>query len=109
MQDKFNKWNILKQELNSVNIRFFREREIYFISIGQNIGTETYGKQEEFLRPVLVYKKLSKYNFVGLPLTSKEKVGSYYFNFSYKKDKNSTIMLNQIKVFDARRIKYFSF
>ena len=39
------------------------------MSIGKNIGYETLGKQELFLRPVLVYKKLSKSTFVGIPLT----------------------------------------
>ncbi|MEA1952984.1 MAG: type II toxin-antitoxin system PemK/MazF family toxin [Campylobacterota bacterium] len=78
------------------------------MSIGQNIGFESYGKDELFLRPVLVYKRLSKNTFLGIPLTSKEKIGSYYFKFSYKKDKYSYASLNQLKVFDTKRIQYKS-
>ena len=85
MTDKFNNWNELKQQLNDNdnNIKF-RARDIYFMSVGQNIGKGTYEKGEEFLRPVLVYKKLSKETFFGIPLTSKEKQGAYFFNFTSK-------------------------
>ena len=106
--NNFDEWNSIKKELNKTKHKYFREKEIYFVSVGQNIGSEIYGKNDEFLRPVLVYKRLSKYNFFGIPLTSSEKIGSYYFLFSYKKDKISTALFNQIKVFDSRRIKYFS-
>jgi len=88
MTEKFNNWNRLKQKLNNKkNILTFKEREIYFMSVGYNIGQESYGKKELFLRPVLVYRKLSKTSFVGIPLTSQKKSGNYYFSFSYKKDK----------------------
>jgi len=46
--------------------------------------------------------------FLGIPLTSKEKNGNYYFTFNYKKDTKSTAMFNQIRVFDIRRSEYLS-
>jgi len=105
----FDRWNNLKKDLNSKKeIIKFRQGDIYFMSIGQNIGHESYGKNELFLRPVLVYKKLTKTTFIGIPLTSKHKEGSYYFSFNYKKDKTSTAMLNQMRVYDIRRSEYFS-
>ena len=106
--NKFDKWNSLKQKLNQKDDNLFiREREIYFLHIGANIGAEQNG-QKEFLRPVLVLKKLSRNHFIGIPLSSKEKNGNFYFSFSYKKDKISYALLNQIRVFDKKRIKYFS-
>ena len=108
-QDSFDKWNTLKKRLNKKqNIIKFSNGNIYFMSVGQNIGFETYGKNQLFLRPVLVYKKLSKTTFLGIPLTSKQREGSYYFSFNYKKDKTSTAMFNQMRVFDIRRSEYFS-
>jgi glycerol-3-phosphate cytidylyltransferase len=102
------KWNEVKKDIQNSRNKFFREKEIYFVSVGRNIGYEIYGKKDKFLRPVLVYKKLSRYNFIGIPLTTKEKSGDYFFNFLYKKDKISTALLNQIRVFDSKRIEYFS-
>ncbi|WP_419766453.1 MAG: type II toxin-antitoxin system PemK/MazF family toxin [Arcobacter sp.] len=108
-QDIYDKWNNLKKKLQKKDeIIHFKENEIYFISIGQNIGFESYGKDSLFLRPVLVYKKLSKQTFIGIPLTSKEKEGSYYFSFSYKQGKKSTAMFNQMRIFDIKRTEYYS-
>jgi len=107
--NKFDNWNGLKQKIQkNRQILKFRERDIFFISIGQNIGYETYGKGDFFLRPILVLKKLTKETFVGIPLTSKTKSGSFYFSFSYKKDIVSTAVLSQIRIFDIKRAKYFS-
>jgi len=108
-QDKFDQWNNLKKILNNKKkIITFYQGNIYFMSIGQNIGDESYGKDNMFLRPVLVYRKLSKTTFIGIPLTSSKKEGSYYFSFNYKKDTTSTAMLNQMRMFDIRRSEYLS-
>ena len=107
--DKFDDWNRLKKKLNKKKeIINFYQGNIYFMSIGKNIGHEVYGKDELFLRPVLVYKKLTKNTFLGIPLTSQKKEGSFFFQFSYKKNKTSVAMLHQMRVFDIRRSEYLS-
>jgi len=107
--DKFDEWNRLKKKLDKKEkiINFF-QGNIYFMSVGKNIGHEAYGKDELFLRPVLVYKKLTKTTFLGIPLTSQKKEGSFFFQFSYKKDKISVAILHQMRVFDIRRSEYLS-
>ena len=108
MNKNFDEWNELKKKIDNKNIELkFSVRNIYLMSVGQNVGYETFGKGEEFLRPVLVYKKLSKETFIGIPLTSKQKEGSYYFSFNFK-GKTSVAMFNQIRVFDIRRKKAFN-
>ena len=103
---KYNQWNDLKQALNvSHKTIGFNEQDILFISIGQNIGFETYGKGKQFLRPVIVLKKLGKYSFVGIPLSSKIKEGYFYFNINFKK-RDNIALLNQIRTFDVKRIQY---
>jgi len=103
--DEFDKWNELKKRLNikkrNINIK---EGFIFLVAVGKNIGIESFGKGELFVRPVLVYKKLSHNFFIGIPLTSQEKNGSYYFEFEFKKDKKSYAMFNQIKTFSSNRI-----
>ena len=104
MGSEFDKWNEVKKRLDSLekNINI-KEGNIYLISVGKNIGNESYGKGAIFLRPVLVLKKLGHNYFVGIPLTSKKKEGSYFFEFSYR-DKCSYAMFNQIRTFNAKRI-----
>jgi sulfate adenylyltransferase subunit 1 len=105
----FEQWNEKKQIIhNEKKYLKFRERDILFLSVGKNIGNEQYGKGEEFLRPVLVYKKFNKRTFLGIPLSSVEKNGSYYFSFNYTKDIISTANFSQIKTFDIKRAKYRS-
>ncbi len=104
--DTYDRWNTLKKRIESKNTIPFRQGEIYFMSVGHNIGEEIYGHSALFLRPVLVYKKLSKNTFVGIPLSSKRKEGSYFFTFRYTKKTLSTALLNQICVFDIKRAKY---
>ncbi len=108
MNKDFDKWNILKQQLNESQINFhFRERDIFFISIGKNIGFEQDGKGKNFFRPVLVYKKFNKYVFLGIPLTSKIKKDRFHFEFEYKKGTKSFAILSQIRLFDIRRANYY--
>ena len=109
MEDSaFNEWNRLKKELHfSKKPRVhFREREIWFISIGKNIATEIYGKGDDFLRPVIVFRKIGRYNFLGIPLTSQLKEDNPYRVKVRFRDRVNDALLNQIRVFDAKRVVY---
>ena len=107
--DRFDEWNEVKKNIAKKEIILkFRPRDIFFMSVGQNVGGEIYGKDKLFLRPVLVYKKLTKTTFLGIPLTSKIKEGSYFFQFNYKQNKISTALFHQMRVFDIKRADYFS-
>ena len=107
-QNKYDKWNNLKKKLANKNkVIKFSQGNIYFMSVGHNIGYEIYGHDDLFLRPVLVYRKLSSTSFIGIPLTSKQKEGNYYFTFRYTDKTLSTACLNQIRTFDIKRAEYY--
>jgi mRNA interferase MazF len=82
---------------------FFKEREVWWCSIGLNIGDEEFGKGTRFTRPVLIFKKFSSNSFLGLPLTSALKEGNWYAS-SVILGKKGSIMLNQARIFDGRRL-----
>jgi len=105
--NRFDKWSVKKQQIQeNKQILKFRERDIFFMSIGQNIGYETYGKGFEYLRPVLIIRKFNNRTFFGIPLSSKIKEGKYYFKIEFK-DRINIALLSQAKVFDIKRAKYF--
>ncbi len=104
-RDIFDEWNCLKKRLNSAEPIQFNERDILFLSMGQNIGYEQYGKGEEFLRPVVVMRKFNKHLFLGIPLSSQIKEG-YYFHTIHFRDRSNSALLLQTKTFDSKRIKY---
>lgn len=106
MMEVFDIWNQQKQLLeNKSNTKTFKERDIFFVSLGKNVGSEQDGKGDQFLRPVLVYKKFSRTLFLGIPLTTKPKTGRFYASFSFE-EKTSIAILSQIRLFDAKRIQY---
>ena len=102
----FETWNILKEKLHNKEINFrFRERDIFFVYVGNNVGFEQDGGKD-FLRPVLVYKKFNKHVFLGIPLTSKIKDNKFHYEFEYKENTRSFAVLSQIKLFDIKRAKF---
>jgi hypothetical protein len=103
---RFDEWNEIKKTTEQQEIiTYFKQREIYWTKLGQNIGYKTYGKGVEFLRPVLIYKKLGSFSFLGIPLTSKEKRGDFYFAFNpVGKVKINYALLNQARVISVKRL-----
>jgi len=107
MLNDFTKWSTKKQKINDSKVNFqFRQKDIFFMSIGKNIGFEQSGHGDDFKRPVLVYKKFNKFVFLGIPLTSKPKHDKFHFEFEYKKGTKSFAILSQIRLFDMRRALY---
>ena len=101
MEKDFDKWNNLKKEIDSRNPIYVSERDIWFCSVGLNVGSEQSGKHELFERPVLVIKKITANTFIGVPLTSNKKKGSWYVEIE---STDSSAIISQIKLFDTRRL-----
>jgi len=102
----YEKWNHLKQSLNSDNNRevFFKERELWWCSTGYNIGSEQNGKNKDFERPVLIIRKLSKEKFIGVPQTTKES-GNPAHRYQYQtKDGLRYLLGDQIRTFSSKRL-----
>ena len=107
MIKRFYEWNELKKKLHEISLEklpLFKEGEIWWCSVGYNIGNEINGKSIYFSRPVLVFRRFSKEGFFGLPLTSKMKIGTWFVQISFK-SKIQTIILNQGRNFNARRLQ----
>ena len=82
----------------------FHEGEVWWCSVGLNIGEEVYGKGVNFARPVLVFKKLTKNSFLALPFTGSEKKGSWYIPIDLP-NRRSSVMLNQARIIDRKRLE----
>ncbi|MBI5138184.1 MAG: type II toxin-antitoxin system PemK/MazF family toxin [Candidatus Vogelbacteria bacterium] len=85
---------------------FFHEREIWLCHLGENVGFEEDGRGNEFLRPVVILRKFNNEIFWAVPLTKTTKKGSYYFVFLFSKEVKSAALLSQLKLIDAKRLKY---
>lgn len=106
MEESFDIWNERKKELNARDERrdlFFYEREVWWCSLGLNIGIETNGKHENYERPVLILKKFNSAMIWALPLTSKEKNNPYYVKITHDAGV-SWVSLTQIKAISTKRL-----
>ena len=103
---EFNNWNEAKKEINAKKILpdlFFYEREVWWCSVGINVGVESNGKNENFERPVLIIKKFNSEMIWVLPLTSKEHQGIHYYRIVHDSGV-SWVYLSQIKTISTKRL-----
>jgi mRNA-degrading endonuclease toxin of MazEF toxin-antitoxin module len=105
---QFDIWNVKKKNMDNLEIvPEFHEREIWFVSLGLNVGFEEDGKGEDFLRPILILRKFNKQIFYGLPLTSTIKENSkFYFILKNHELKTGSAILSQMRLIDAKRLSY---
>ena len=99
----FDRWHPTKRNLDArTGLPNFKERAIWWCSVGINIGFEIYGKGDVFTRPVLIIRKFDASTFLGAPLTTSQTEGYYRAPYILN-GKNEFVLLNQIRTYDARR------
>lgn len=102
----FDGWTVQKKlvEQNEKQV-FFNVRDVWWIYLGHNIGHEQDGKNEDYVRPVLVLRKLTNHMFIGIPLSTKQKKGyRFYLPFKHEGEQISAV-LHQVRTFDSKRLK----
>jgi len=105
MEKDFWTWHSKKEKVDKKETRvFFHEREIWFCHLGTNVGFEQDGKGENFGRPVIVFRKFNKEVFWGIPLTTREKGGKFYFPITMGDDEPRKAILSQLRLLDAKRL-----
>jgi len=102
---RFSSWFRIKSGIDAKSHRppFFKEREVWWCSIGENVGVEISGKGAYFRRPVLVLRKLDRYTFIGAPLTRTLRNGDWFETIIIGGIAN-TVVIAQLRHFDYRRM-----
>lgn len=79
MEKDFDTWNTLKKIVNENDRQVFGyPREVWWCSLGINVGAEVDGKNENFERPVIIMRVYNKETMLVLPTTSKEKKDKFH-------------------------------
>ena len=81
----------------------FKQQELWWCSLGVNLGEEIFGKGSKFTRPILIFKKFTANSFLALPITKQEKQGSWYVEITIHQEKR-WVMLNQARILDRKRL-----
>ena len=104
MSKDFDAWNGQKKKVHDRDERIlFHEREIWWCSLGLNVGVETDGKNDNFERPVLIVKKFNQDMVWVVPITSRKGPVKYYYPIKYG-DKNRWVILSQLKTVSSKRL-----
>ncbi len=100
----FDTWNKLKKnlEISDPHIEC-NEREIWWCSLGLNIGHEQDGKNEQFERPILIIRKFSKFTCLCVPLTTSVKPSIFHVAIP-SIDSESFVITSQIKLISTKRL-----
>ena len=107
--NNFDEWNELKKNLNNKNNKAYAHpREVWWCSIGNNVGTEANGKNSNFERPILVVKVYSSDSMLVLPITSKNKNDKFHKGIEIRnvdgEIKKVYVKLTQLRVISAKRL-----
>lgn len=101
----FTNWHKFKEKLdNRKRPPTFNEGEVWWCSVGINVGVEADGKNIYFERPILVIRKYNDEMLWALPLTSKMKKGKFYFALRIN-GMTETVILSQIKTLSSKRLQ----
>ncbi|MCX6714182.1 MAG: type II toxin-antitoxin system PemK/MazF family toxin [Candidatus Vogelbacteria bacterium] len=107
MAKDYSNWHNKKTVIDKVDEErvFFHEREVWWCSIGLNVGFEQDGKGEEFARPVVVFKKFNKEVFWAIPLTTRNKTGRFYVIVDLGDNIERSAIISQLRLIDAKRLR----
>lgn len=103
-QQALHSWNETKYKIHMRNrVPQINDGEIWWCSVGENVNIEINGKGELSTRPVLIFKKLSRLGFLGIPLTSQRHDGSWHVHFCFH-NQNEWAALSQVRVYSTSRL-----
>jgi mRNA interferase MazF len=102
---RFLEWFGVKQRLHEAqhDPPLVSEGDIWWASVGENVGSEINGKSALFSRPVVIYKKLSHGFYFVVPTTTQERAGTWFVGFR-QQDKAMLACLHQARSIDHRRL-----
>ena len=105
MKKDFDTWNTKKKAIHHDGVApFYHEREIWWCSLGVNVGFEQDGTGKQFDRPVVIIRGFNKNTFFGVALTGKKKEGKYYCYLNTVQGRDATAVLSQVRLIDTKRL-----
>ncbi len=114
MKKDFDTWNNLKKIFEKENREIFAHpREVWWCSLGLNLGAEIDGKNDNFERPVLIANVYNKETMLVLPITSRERNDKFHYKIFIKtkdvktgeyREKPVWVKLTQARVISNKRL-----
>jgi mRNA interferase MazF len=105
MEKDFDGWNKEKQRIQgSESQKLYHEREIWWCSLGVNVGSEQDGTGAGHQRPVLILKGMSRATCYVVPLTTSSQRHKLRISIGTVEDRQATALISQIRLIDTKRL-----
>jgi mRNA interferase MazF len=105
MKKDFDGWNEAKKRADTRRgAPYYHEREVWWCTLGVNVGSEKNGSGEEYRRPALILKGLSVETCLVVPLTTSAKVHPLRVAVGLIGGKEARAILSQLRVIDTKRL-----
>lgn len=105
MEKDFDAWNGQKKRTHvRTDAPFCKARELWWCTLGVNVGFEQDGSGEEFRRPVLILKSLSASTCLVIPLTTSTHQHPLRPAVGPVDGKEAHALLSQMRVIDTKRL-----
>jgi len=102
----FETWHKDKQGIDQRRkLKPFKEMDIWWASLGVNVGHEIDGKNHKFERPVLVIKKINRSTAYVVPLTSTVRPKDSNFVTFQVNGETKSANISQVRMIDIRRFR----
>jgi len=105
LEKNFDVWNGAKKVIESKESgAFCHAREVWWCSLGVNVGFEQDGTGKAFDRPVVVIRGFNDRIFFAAALTGRKRTGRYYFPIGTIDGREASVILSQVRLIDSKRL-----
>jgi mRNA-degrading endonuclease toxin of MazEF toxin-antitoxin module len=105
MAKDFDRWNDRKKKIDkSAGRPFYHAREIWWCSVGVNVGNEIDGTGKHDDRPVLIVRPFNAESFFGVCLVGHARTGRYYFSLGEVAGREAAANRSQARSLDNKHL-----
>ena len=105
IQKDFSVWCEQKEKIQVFGKnKFYHPRDIWWCSLGVNIGFEQDGTGIKKDRPIVIIRGFNKNVCLIIPLTTSRKNNKYYLKIGKVSNKPATAIISQIRLIDTKRL-----
>jgi mRNA interferase MazF len=100
----YKRWFVFKKRIDQEESSVvFQPRDVWWCSIGVNVGREQQSQTDDFSRPVIVVRRFTPDIFWGIPLTSKVKDEKFRYRFVFN-GLESDALIFHMRSYDRKRL-----
>lgn len=104
MEKDFDSWHSEKKKIHSDGEnKLYKRRDIWWCSLGLNIGNEQDGTGDHIGRPVIVLRGFSRQVCLIVPLTTSTTSNEYRIKAGIVAGKKASAIISQIRLIDTKR------